>query len=50
MKFSRLWIYAAIGMITGLLLENKTLTMKQAADEKARKLKKEAEKLLPNHS
>jgi uncharacterized membrane-anchored protein YhcB (DUF1043 family) len=50
MKISRLWMYATAGLVVGLLLENKTLLLKHAAELKARKLKNDAEKLLPHHN
>lgn len=46
MKLPRLLAYAAAGMITGLLIENKALIVKQCAEAKARMLKKKAEKLV----
>lgn len=46
MKLSRLIAYSAAGIITGLLIENKALVMKQCAAAKARLLKKKAEKLV----
>ncbi len=42
MKLSRLFAYAAAGMIVGLLIENKSIIVKQKAKDKARKLKDEA--------
>jgi hypothetical protein len=46
MKLHRLLGYAAAGVITGLLIENKTLVAKQYATAKARMLKKRAAKLV----
>ncbi len=46
MKLSRLLAYGAAGIITGLLIENKALIVKQCAAAKARMLKKKAEKLV----
>ena len=38
---SRLLTYAAIGIISGLLVENKALIVKQCAKDKARRMKKD---------
>ncbi len=46
MKISRLFAYAAAGMIIGLLIENKSIILKQKAKDKARKLKYGAADLL----
>jgi hypothetical protein len=49
MKIARLIAYGAAGIITGLLLENKALYLKQYTEAKARSVKKKAEKWLhPN--
>jgi len=49
MKMSRLLTYAAIGIISGLLVENKALIVKQCAREKARKMKKDLDQKLTRH-
>ena len=46
MKITKLFAYAAIGIIAGLLIENKALIIKQCAESKARMLKKKAGKIL----
>jgi len=46
MKLHRLLAYAAAGVITGLLIENKALIAKQYAGAKGRLLKKKAQKLV----
>ena len=44
MKLTRLLGYAAMGMIIGLLIENKALTVKKNSLEKKKKSREEAEK------
>jgi len=46
MKISKLFVYGAAGIITGLLIENKALIAKQCAAAKARMLKKKANNLV----
>ncbi len=46
MKTTRLLVYGIAGIISGLLIENATLRLKQKATGKARKLKKEADRKL----
>ena len=45
MKTSRLLVYGIVGIITGLLLENKFLVVKQDAREAKDKVKKKLGKL-----
>ena len=49
MKIPKLIAYGIAGIIAGLLIENKALIIKQCAAAKARKLKKNAEKLMPGN-
>jgi len=46
MKASRLILYAAAGMIAGLLIENKALIAKEYAAAKGRMVKKKAKQLV----
>ena len=50
MKISRLLAYGAVGIIAGLLIENKALIVKQYAGAKSRMLKKKAGKVLHGNS
>lgn len=45
MKTSRLFAYAAAGVIAGLLFENKALVFKQKTKDEGRKIKDKARKL-----
>lgn len=49
MKLSRLLAYGAAGIITGLLIENKALIVKQCAEAKARMFKKKVQKKALNN-
>ena len=46
MKITKLLAYGAMGIIAGLLIENKALIVKQYAGAKARTLKKKAGKFM----
>ncbi len=46
MKPTKLVLYAAAGMIAGLLIENKALIIKECAGAKARMLKKKAKEAI----
>jgi len=50
MKITRLLAYGAAGIITGLLIENKALIIKQCAEAKARMLKKKAGKIIHSNN
>ena len=47
MKLSRLFAYAAVGMIVGLLIENQSMIIKAKAKARALKLKEDAADMLP---
>jgi hypothetical protein len=49
MKPYKLLLYAAAGIIAGLLIENKALLIKQSVNMKARRLKRQADKLVAKH-
>lgn len=46
MKTSRLLTYGLVGIIGGLLIENKALILKQLSKDKARKVKAKANKTI----
>jgi hypothetical protein len=50
MKISRLFAYAAAGVIAGLLIENKALIARQYAGAKTHMLKKKAGKVLHHNN
>lgn len=49
MKTSRLLAYGALGIISGLLIENRALIFKQKTKDKANKLKQKINKATSGH-
>jgi hypothetical protein len=50
MKLTRLFAYATVGLIVGLVIENRTLLMKVRASKTARDLGKKARRLVRQYA